>query len=235
MSDSDTRSLYLFADSQPLFWNGGAFLASICESSANTQSNVAYIGASNGDSADAHGIFMAAFEQVPTAGTHWVRTQFNQEDQDFLDTADVIVLAGGDVEAGWKVFTETGMRESIERRYREGAILLGVSAGAAQLGRYATVAGSYGGQKLVETFGLLLAIVDVHDEKRDWQELSSTIELLEGALRGIGIPHGAALIVHADGTCEPVGRPVEEFVLSNGRLRRSVLLADGRNGERVVS
>jgi cyanophycinase len=80
-----------------------------------------------------------------------------------------------------------------------------------------------------------LSMVDVHDEKRDWQGLSSTIELLEGALRGIGIPHGAALIVHADGTYEPLGRPVEEFVLSGGRLRRSVLLADMSSGDRVVS
>ena len=229
MSDSDTRSLYLFADSQPLFWKSGAFLAAVCESSANTQPNVAYIGASNGDCADAHGIFTAAFEQVRTAGTHWVRGGFSNEDRAFLAAADVIVLAGGDVEAGWNVFTRTGLRESILKRYREGAILLGVSAGAVQFGRYASVADSNGGQKLLETFGLLDVIVDVHDEKRDWQGLSSTIQLLEGAVRGIGIPHGAALVVHADGSYEPLGRAVEEFVLSGGRLRRSVLLADIRN------
>jgi cyanophycinase len=235
MSASDTRPLYLFADSQPLFWKSGAFLAAVCEASANTKPNVAYIGASNGDSADAHGIFAAAFEQVATARTRWVRAEVGDEDRAFLQTADVIVLAGGDVEAGWNVFTRTGLRESIAKRYREGAVLLGVSAGAVQLGRYASVADTNGGRKLLETFGLLDAIVDVHDEKGDWQALSSTIQLLEGAARGIGIPHGAALVVHPDGTFEPVGRPVEEFVLSGNRLRRSVLLADIRSCDEVVS
>src|SRR5882757_8699966 len=234
MSDADTRPLYLLADSQPLFWKSGAFLRAVCEASANTKPNVAYIGASNGDSADAQGIFAAAFEQVATAGTHWVRAAFSNEDRAFLDTADVIVLAGGNVEAGWNVFTRTGLRESIEKRYREGAILLGVSAGAVQFGKYASVADSNGGRKLLETFGLLNVIVDVHDEKRDWQALSSTIQLLEGAARGIGIPHGAALVVHSDGTFEPVGRAVEEFVLSGGRLRRAVLLADIQTADEVV-
>jgi len=111
-------------------------------------------------------------------------------------------------------------------RYRDGAVLVGVSAGAVQFGKYAAVPDTNGGRKLVETFGLLDAIVDAHDEKRDWQALASTIQLLEGTVRGVGIPHGAALIVHPDGTFEPVGRAVEEFVLAEGRLRRSLLLAD---------
>ena len=87
---------------------------------------------------------------------------------------------------------------------------------------------------MIETFGLIDVIVDVHDEKADWQALSSTIQLLEGAARGIGIPHGAALVVHPDGMFEPVGRAVEEFVLAGGRLRRSVLLADLKTTDEVT-
>jgi cyanophycinase-like exopeptidase len=141
----------------------------------------------------------------------------------------VIVLAGGDVEAGWNAFTGTGMRDLIAQRYRAGAVLVGVSAGAVQFGKYASVPDANGGQKLLETFGLIDFIVAVHDEKRDWQALAATIQLLEGSARGLGIPHGAALIAHADGTFEPAGRAVEEFVLTEGRLRRSVLLAELRN------
>ena len=175
-----SQPLYLFADSQPLFWRGGAFLAGLCQAAGNSQPNVAYIGASNGDSPDAHGIFAAAFEQIDTRRTHWVRADYSAADRGFLETADVIVLAGGDVEAGWNVFTRTGMRELIEKRYREGAILVGVSAGAVQFGKYAAVPDAHGGQKLLETFGLIDFLVDVHDEKRDWQGLSATIQLLEG-------------------------------------------------------
>jgi cyanophycinase len=230
-----SQPLYLFADSQPLFWRGGAFLAGLCQAAGNSQPNVAYIGASNGDSPDAHGIFAAAFAQIDTRRTHWVRADYAAADRDFLETADVIVLAGGDVEAGWNVFTRTGMRELLEKRYREGAILLGVSAGAVQFGKYAAVPAAHGGQKLLETFGLIEFLVDVHDEKRDWQALSTTIQLLEGTVRGLGIPHGAALVAHGDGTFEPVGRAVEEFVLTAGRLRRSVLLAQLQTAQAVLS
>lgn len=188
--------------------------------------NVAYIGASNGDSPEAHAIFEAAMEQVPTGKLRWVRASFSQEDRQFLEAADVLVLAGGDVEVGWKVFDTTGLREQIVSRHRDGAALVGVSAGAIQLGRYASVTAGDGAQKLMETFGLIDVIVDVHDERRDWQVLSSKIQLLEGAAKGIGIPHGGALVAHPDGTLEPVGRAIEEFVFTQGRLRRSVLLAD---------
>jgi cyanophycinase-like exopeptidase len=165
-------------------------------------------------------------EQVANGGTHWVRAEFSREDREFLEMADVLILAGGDVEAGWNAFSGTGLRELIEKRYRDGAVLVGVSAGAVQFGKYASVADGNGAQKLVETFGLLDVIVDVHDERQDWQTLASTIQLLEGTAKGIGIPHGAALVVHPDGTFEPVGRAVEEFVMTEGRLRRSVLMAD---------
>jgi cyanophycinase-like exopeptidase len=230
-----SQPLYLLADSQPLFWRGGAFLAGLCQAAGNSQPNVAYIGASNGDSPDAHGIFAAAFEQIDTRRTHWVRADYAAADRDFLESADVIVLAGGDVEAGWNVFTQTGMRELIDKRYREGAVLVGVSAGAVQFGKYAAVPDAHGGQKLLETFGLIDFLVDVHDEKRDWQALSATIQLLEGTVRGLGIPHGAALVAHGDGTFEPVGRAVEEFVLTDGRLRRSVLLAQLQTAQAVLS
>jgi cyanophycinase-like exopeptidase len=235
MSQPDLQPLYLLADSQPLFWRGGTFLTDLCQAGGNTKPNVAYIGASNGDSPEAHGIFEAAFDQVANASTHWVRAGFSGEDRCFLESADVLVLAGGDVEAGWNVFTATGMRELIEKRYRAGAVLVGVSAGAVQFGKYASVPDANGGQKLLETFGLIDFIVDVHDEKRDWQALAATIQLLEGTARGLGIPHGAALIAHADGTFEPAGRAVEEFVLTEGRLRRSVLLAELRTADEVAS
>src|SRR3954464_2229316 len=160
MSQPVLQPLYLLADSQPLFWRSGAFLTDACQGAGNTKPNVAYIGASNGDSPEAYGIFEAAFDQVQTTSTHWVRAQFRAEDRRFLESADVIVLAGGDVEAGWNVLTGTGMRELIEKRYRAGAVLIGVSAGAVQFGKYAAVPEANGGRKLLETFGLIDFLVD---------------------------------------------------------------------------
>ncbi len=219
------QSLYLLADSQLLFWNSpsGAFLASVLKSTGRDAPRIAYIGASNGDSPDAFSILKAAVERLPIGGLRMVSASFPAEDQQFLQTADVVVLSGGDVETGWNVFTRTGLYENIVSRYRDGAVLVGVSAGAVQLGMHAAVPAEGGSSRLVETFGFVPLIVEVHDERGDWKALSDTIHLLEGTARGVGIPSGGGLIVHPDGTLEPVRRQVEEFSFRDGNLRRAVL------------
>ena len=95
------KPLYLLAHSQLLFWKetGQGFMDRLRADADSATPKAAYIGASNGDSPEAYGIFEAAFDQVQTTSTHWVRAQFRAEDRRFLESADVIVLAGGDVEA----------------------------------------------------------------------------------------------------------------------------------------
>jgi hypothetical protein len=219
-------ALYLLADSQLLFWNDGTrpFLASMLEATAKPTPSVAYIGASNGDSPEAYSILVAALDQLEIGSPHWVRASFPAADRQALRTADVIVLAGGDVEAGWNVFTRSGMREEIESRYRAGAVLVGVSAGAVQIGTHAALTGDDGSFRLVETFGFVRAIVDAHDENNDWHRLASTIELLEGAATGIGIPRGSGLIAHSDGTLEPIRHAAYEFTSNQGKLCRGLLM-----------
>jgi len=222
------RPLYLLADSQLLFWKpaAGFYLSTILQASGSERPNVAYLGASNGDSPDAYAIFRAAMEQIEVGDIRGISSSPTEADFKFLEAADVVLLAGGDPEAGWNVFTRTGLRERIENRYRQGAVLIGVSAGAVQFGTHATVAGDSGGSRLIETFGFVNLIVDAHDEKQDWRTLAGTIHLLEGAAVGIGIPRGGGLIVHPDGVLEPIRHGVEEFTYAEGKLRRSVLLPD---------
>jgi len=224
--DPGPRPLYLLADSQLLFWKPatGFYLSSILQGSGRPRPNVAYLGASNGDSPEAYAIFRAAMDQVEAADVRGISSSPTNDDFKFLEEADVVLLAGGDPEAGWNVFTRTGLRERIENRYRKGAVLIGVSAGAVQFGAHATVQGDSGGSRLVETFGFVNLIVDVHDEKQDWRTLAGTIHLLEGTAVGIGIPRGGGLIVHPDGMLEPIRHGVEEFTYVAGKLRRSVLL-----------
>src|SRR5262245_7666334 len=115
MRRSEVQSLYLLADSQLLFWQAptGPFLSAILKAAGISAPRIAYIGASNGDSAEAHSIFEAAVKQVESAAAHHVRASFSPEDREFLEAANVVVLAGGDVEAGWDAFTRTGMRQQI--------------------------------------------------------------------------------------------------------------------------
>ncbi len=153
-----------------------------------------------------------------------IRAAFGSADRDFLHEADLILLAGGDVERGWKVLVETGMREQIADRYARGAALIGVSAGAIHLGSHAVLERSDGSHELGTMLGLVPMIVDVHDEARDWTKLAGTIELLEGAARGIGIPSGGGLVCHANSMVEALRHSAHEFSFEARALRRAVLV-----------
>ncbi|HEY4214115.1 MAG TPA: Type 1 glutamine amidotransferase-like domain-containing protein [Steroidobacteraceae bacterium] len=220
-----TRSLFLLADSELLFWSddSGSFVSKIVQAAVKPKPSVAYIGASNGDMPEAFQILQAALDQAEVGEVQHVTAAFPDSDRAFLDTADIIVLSGGDVEVGWNVFAKTGMREVIERRYLEGVVLVGVSAGAVQFGKNAALEDENGGSRLIDTFGFVNIIVDVHDEKNEWRSLAATIHLLEGSATGIGIPKGGGLIVHSDSTIEPIRRTAEEFTYRESKLRHAVL------------
>jgi cyanophycinase len=228
VSERRIQPLYLLADSQLLFWKTtkGPFFAAICETLTGEFPNVAYVGASNGDSPEAYAILTAALEQVQHRSVHRVSASFTSEDREVLEAADVVILAGGDVEAGWDVFKTTGLRDAIVNRFRNGATLVGVSAGAVQFGTHAALRTDADTCRLVEMFGFVRLIVDVHNEEDEWRTLSSTIHLLEGAAVGVGIPKGAGLVVHPDGVLEPVRQNVDEFIFDNGKVRHAILVPD---------
>ena len=82
---------------------------------------------------------------IGISGRRMIDSSFGPDDRAFLERAQLIVLAGGDVRLGWNTFEKTGMKDVILGRYAQGAVLVGISAGAVQLGRYG----------IVETPGLL--------------------------------------------------------------------------------
>ncbi len=59
-----------------------------------------------------------------------VPSQPSREDISFLEEAGLIVLSGGDVERGWQVFEQNGLKELLPKKRFDGAVLIGVSAGA---------------------------------------------------------------------------------------------------------
>lgn len=221
------QPLYLFADSQLLFWREGGelFLDSIRRLVPRDSFRAAYIGASNGDAPEFYSIFEAAIESVGGHQRRMILSSFSAEDQSFLREADIILLAGGEVERGWRVFVETGMREFIVRRYDEGAVLIGISAGAMQLGLYGFIERGDVPTELVSTFGLVPFVLDAHDEGRNWGMLRRTIRLLDGAATGIGIPAGGGLIYYPDGRVEAVRRPVYKLSVEGEELKETLLLA----------
>jgi peptidase E len=133
---STPAPLFLLADSQLLFLvdEEGPFIDRVAACTGPGAPRAAYLGASNGDNPDFYSIFLAAIEPIGPAECRLIPSEPTADELAFLESADVILLAGGDVDLGWRAFTASGVRDVVERRYHAGAVLIGVSAGAVQLG-----------------------------------------------------------------------------------------------------
>ncbi|MCV7029962.1 Type 1 glutamine amidotransferase-like domain-containing protein [Mycobacterium sherrisii] len=227
---SSCQPLYLLADSQLLFWkqHGRPLLQSALDGlDTHAAPSAAYVGASNGDRPEYYEIFEAAMDVVGITDRRMIASSFGPADRDFLTHAEVIVLAGGDVRLGWTTFEKTGMKGVILDRYTGGAILVGISAGAVQLGRYGFVESlDRSGTEVFEVFNLVPAIIDTHDEQTNWARLTRTVESMRGAAAGFGIPSGSGLVVHADAAIEPLRRPAHQFRFDGDTVTHSLLRAE---------
>ena len=220
------QPIYLFADSQLLFWHnkGSLFLNTVREAVVPVAPKAAYIGASNGDEPQFYSIFEAAMENIGIQNCRMISSSFTSTDELFLNEADIILLAGGDVERGWNIFNQSGLKETIIKRYYEGAVLIGISAGAVQLGLFGLVREG-AGNKLIETFKLVPFIIGAHEEKEEWKSIREAIKLLEGSTKGIGIVTGGGLIYYPDQSIEAVRHSLNEFSIKEGEISNSILLA----------
>jgi cyanophycinase len=225
-ADPLLQPLYLLADSQLLFWadERGSFVERIAERLPVRSPRAAYVGASNGDDPEYYTIFLAAMEGMSPADCRMIRSRPTPGDEAFLETADVILLAGGDVLRGWTVMEASGMRERIQRRYQAGAALIGVSAGAVQLGAVGWSGSGRDVGELFPTFGLAPFVVSAHDEQQGWESLRAAVLARGEETQGIGIPTGGGAVYHPDGTLEPVRHPLCEIVVSEGGVVSNVLL-----------
>ena len=191
------QPIVLLADSQLLFWraNDQLLLERILK-----ESKAAYIGASNGDNPDFYAIFVAAMEGFGIFDCRMIPSAVAEADLAFLNDADIILLAGGDVELGWRTFLTNGLNNHIVRRYFEGATLIGISAGAVQLGPCGLAADG----SLFETFKLVPFIIGAHEESNNWKTTTDLLRLSPTNTRGIGLPTGGGAIYHDDQTLEPL-------------------------------
>ena len=111
--------------------------------------------------------------------------------------------------------------------YSEGAILIGVSAGAVQLGLFGWPESSPTLDHLddlIDTFKLVPFIVGAHDETQQWQKLQQAVRLLGKSVQGLGIPAGGGLRYHADRTIEPSRFPVQEISLKGDSVAQTFLV-----------
>ena len=206
-------SICLTADSQPLLRAVDGrypFLESLRREVPAVRPRAAYIGASNGDEPAFYEIFEAAMDVLQIEDRRMISSRFDGAERAFAETADLILLAGGDVLRGWSVIDSCGMRQTVEARHRAGAALVGVSAGAMQLGLGAPDADA-GPDGMVPTLGLVPHLIDVHAEVDEWRALRSHVRRSRWGANGWGIPTGGAVIVRSDGSAEIFGAPILEL------------------------
>jgi cyanophycinase len=217
------QPIFLLADSQLLFWreNGHLLLERILKASTRDRLKAAYVGASNGDHPDFYAIFVAAMEGVSLFDCRMISSTFSEADLAFLNDADIILLAGGDVELGWRTFLTNGLDKHIVRRYFEGASLIGISAGAVQLGLGCLAADG----SLIETFKLAPFIIGAHEESNNWKSTLELLRLSGTNTRAIGLPAGGGAIYHQDHTVEPLRHPLVELSLREGNAHQTFIRA----------
>ncbi|GAB1813764.1 Type 1 glutamine amidotransferase-like domain-containing protein [Mycobacterium sp. MUNTM1] len=229
MTAPQQKPLFLLADSQLLFWkrDDKLLLDTAFDESARESLSAAYIGASNGDRPEFYEIFEAAMDGVGITDRRMIGSAFGPDDRAFLEGAQLILLAGGDVRLGWNTFEKTGMKEVILDRHAKGAVLVGISAGAVQLGRHGIVETlGADGTELLDMFNLVPLVIDAHDERAEWGRLSRAIQTLDRSVAGLGIPTGGGVIAHPDGTVEPLRHPAHKLTFEGEGVTRSLLPAD---------
>ena len=217
------KPLYLLADSQLFFWksDGDSLSDRIRADLDSANPKAAYIGASNGDQPEFYSLFQAAMESMGISNCRLVPSPPSREDTALLEDADLIVLSGGDVERGWQVFEQNGFKELLPRLRYDGAVLMGVSAGAIQLGLgHLTNAAQ---PKPLDMFRFAPFYVGAHDEENDWWDLRALVNLSQADTRAIGIPAGGGAVYLSDGTLEPIRKHLAELTKESARITENVL------------
>lgn len=219
------KPLYLLADSQLLFLSGDQTLTHRVRSELSQEKvKAAYLGASNKDQPEFYDLFVAAMQLVEVSQCRMVPSRPSGEDRAFLEDAGLVLLAGGDTERGWRVFEENGLKELLLRKRYEGAILMGVSAGAIQLGLGALSSDPQ--PRKIDMFGFAPFYLGAHDENNEWWDLRALVNLSSPGTRGVGIPAGAGAVYWPDGTLEPLRHPLVELVKEDNQVRETVLFPD---------
>jgi len=221
------QPIYLLADSQLLFWRDGEgrllldrARRALAERAGDRPFRAVYLGAANGDLPEFYELFVAAMAEAGIAKTRHIPARPSADDLEALDLADLILLAGGDTRAGWRAFQEAGLPERLTARYHAGAVLVGISAGAIQLGLQGWDEGT---ESAFDTLRLVPFLIDAHGEP-EWPTLHRLVRRAGDLGRGYGIPAGGGALYHPDYSLEPVRHPVTELEQRDGDLRQSLVL-----------
>lgn len=222
--------MYLLADSQLLFTKNkiNQFYLSPITDFLDKNSKAVYIGASNGDESAYYDMFVGAMENIDIVNCSMIHSEFQEEDEKNLKAADLILLAGGDVKKGLEVMENTGIKDIIIEKYYNGATIIGVSAGAIQLGWQYLFVNEDKKEEIIDTLKIVPFLVGTGHNYNEWKNLKSLISDSESMKRGIGISAGSGIIYHPDQTVEVLNKLVDEFVMNQNVIQQTILLPESQ-------
>lgn len=225
----EPQPIFLLADSQLLFWKNteGFFLQRVADYLEKNKKieniKAAYLGASNGDNPIFYDLFINSMGQIGISNSRMIPSQPTIKDVDFLRLADLILLAGGDVKKGLDVLKKNGCDKIITERYHNGGIIIGISAGAIQLGLKGWD-NNRNPANLIDTFKIVPYVIDVHNETNEWKRLEIAVENEDDYSKGFGIPYGGGAIFYPDWSIEAVCHPLTEVVIENDKIKQSIII-----------
>ena len=143
--------------------------------------------------------------------------------QSILESADIVFVSGGDVEAGMDILQERKMIGFLNELYRQGKPFFGISAGAIMLADRWVRWRDPDDDDSAELFpclGFAQIICDTHDEQGGWEELQAAIRLEKEGGRGYGLASGSGVKVTPDGKVEALGGDVYQYTHHGDRVER---------------
>jgi len=218
----ELQPIFLFADSQLLFLRDKSplTLTSLLSGSSRSSLSAAYIGVNNNNSPVYYEMFICAMAGLEITNCRMISMNLTDEDKATLSIADIILIAGGEVIDGWNHMQKTGLHELITACYKNGAMLIGISAGAVQLGSCAVD----DAMNFIDTLNLVPIMLDVHDETHEWRHLRNALQNNSPRQAAIGIPYGGGMAWFPDQTMQALRKPLYEFRIADDDIKADLIL-----------
>ena len=186
---------------------------------------VAYIGTANGDSLAFFQMMKAILKDAGAEKVNFVRLAKKNPDleaaRNVLASADVIFLAGGEVEDGMNWLKKHDLTGFLKELYSAGKRFMGVSAGVIMMGTHWVhwdIEGDDSTAKLFDCLAFTPVLFDVHGEDEDWVELKAALKLLGSGARAYGLPGGSMISADSRGTLVNLEKEYLVFVNEGGRV-----------------
>jgi len=226
---TNRKPVYLLAGGRPRNRKTlDPLLQAVFRESGVASPTIAYSGAASGDDKNFFGFIAASFKEAGAGRVNHALIAPGGADlkkaRKILETADIVFISGGDVEAGMNILREKDMIDFLTGLYERGKPFFGLSAGSIMLAREWVRWPDPDDENSAELFpclGIAPVICDTHAEDDDWQELKALLALEEDNTSGCGIPSGAAIRVFPDGRVEALGGPIPRYVRRGGKAGRA--------------